>query len=200
MTAATPPLPSHPPCDSYDLDYPEIGASTDLRAALPAGYNHLRHRALLGHGRAALDAAGAALLDWRMHRAAGVRITTEADRAAPGVAVHCAIGLGPFRAGAPCRVLWSTGGDGAGDRYGFTYGTRPGHLAIGEETFVVEMGADKAVWFTVNAFSRPRAWYAHLAGPLLPLAQHLFAHLCTRTLTRIATGASRPKHHVPLRA
>lgn len=167
-----------------DLNYPEAGASTDLDAPLPAGYNHLRHRAVVGHGRAALDAAGAALLEWRMHRAAGVRITAGADRAAPGVPVHCAIGLGPLRAGAPCRVVWST--TEGGDRHGFTYGTRRGHLAVGEETFVVELAADGSVWFTVNAFSRPHRWYAHLAGPLLPLAQHLFARRCTHALTRAA--------------
>ncbi|MFB6888280.1 DUF1990 family protein [Kitasatospora sp. NPDC056327] len=172
-----------------DLCYPEVGASGDLGAPLPPGYNHLRHRARIGHGRAALDAAGAAVLDWRMHRAAGVRITAGADRAAPGVAVHCAIGLGPLRASAPCRVVRSTGGGTTGDRHGFTYGTRRGHLAVGEETFVVELEPDGTVWFTVNAFSRPHRWYARLAGPLLPLAQHLFAHLCTRALTRIAATA-----------
>ncbi|WP_327676016.1 DUF1990 family protein [Kitasatospora sp. NBC_00458] len=177
-----------------DLNYPEIGASTALGRPLPAGYNHLRHRAPIGRGRAALDAAGNALLGWRMHRAAGVRITAEADRAAPGTAVRCAIGLGPFRAGAPCRVVWSTdGADGTADsdRYGFTYGTRRGHLAVGEETFVVEMGPDRIVWFTVNAFSRPHRWYARLAGPLLPLAQGLFARRCARALARIAADADR---------
>ncbi|WP_435833097.1 DUF1990 family protein [Kitasatospora purpeofusca] len=172
-----------------DLDYPEVGASTRLDAPLPAGYNHLRHRALLGHGRAALDAAGTAVLDWRMHRAAGVRITADADRAARGVAVQCAIGIGPLRAGAPCRVVWSTA-EGEPDRYGFTYGTRRGHLAAGEETFMVELAPDGAVWFTVNAFSRPRRWYARLAGPLLPLAQHLFARRCARALTHLATRAT----------
>ncbi|MFD5922759.1 DUF1990 family protein [Kitasatospora sp. NPDC058201] len=171
-----------------DLNYPEVGASTALDRPLPAGYHHLRHRAPIGRGRAALDAAGTALLGWRMHRAAGVRITAEADRAAPGVAVRCAIGLGPFRAGAPCRVVSTTDGP---DRYGFTYGTRCGHLAVGEETFVVEMDPDRIVWFTVNAFSRPRRWYARLAGPFLSLAQRLFAHCCARALTRIAAEADR---------
>ncbi|MEK2489140.1 DUF1990 domain-containing protein [Kitasatospora purpeofusca] len=173
-----------------DLNYPEVGASTRLDAPLPTGYNHLRHRALLGHGRAALEAAGTAVLDWRMHRAVGVRITTDADRAAHGVAVHCGIGLGPLRAGAPCRVVWSTA-EGERDRYGFTYGTRRGHLAVGEETFVVELAPDGAVWFTVNAFSRPQRWYARLAGPLLPLAQRFFAHRCARALTHLATRATR---------
>ncbi|MFI9329760.1 DUF1990 family protein [Kitasatospora sp. NPDC052868] len=176
----------HPNLDYPDLNYPELGASR-TGGPLPAGYNHLRHRVLIGHGRAALDAAGAAVLGWRMHRATGVLVTPEADRAAPGVAVECAIGLGPLRVGAPCRVLWTADGP---DRYGLTYGTRAGHLALGEETFLVEMGPDKAVWFSVTAFSRPGRWFARLAGPLLPLGQHLFARLCGRALTRVATAAT----------
>lgn len=168
-----------------DLSYPEQGASTT--GELPDGYNHLRHRARIGHGRAALEVAGAALLGWRMHRLAGVRIDAEARRAAPGVAVHCGIGVGPLRAGAPNRVLATVDGP---DRYGFTYGTRHGHLAAGEETFLVEMGPDGAVWFTVTAFSRPVAWYARLAGPLLPLAQRAFARHCGRVLAGIAADAA----------
>ncbi|WP_030246590.1 DUF1990 family protein [Streptomyces sp. NRRL S-350] len=167
-----------------DYSHPEQGAS--LTGDLPAGYGHLRHRARIGHGRAALDAAGAALLDWRMHRLAGVRIDADADRAAPGVAVRCAIGLGPLRAGAPNRVLAVVDGP---DRYGFTYGTRAGHLARGEETFVVELAPDGGVWFGVTAFSRPVARYARLAGPLLPLAQRAFARRCGRMLARIAARA-----------
>lgn len=117
-----------------DYSYPELGASRT--GELPAGYNHLRQSAVIGHGRPALEAAGAALLDWRMHRLAGVRIDATADRAAPGVAVRCAIGLGPQRAGAPNQVPATADGP---DRYGFTYGTRTGHPARGEETFLVEL-------------------------------------------------------------
>ncbi|MFJ8626170.1 DUF1990 family protein [Kitasatospora sp. NPDC093550] len=167
-----------------DYSYPEQGASRT--GDLPAGYHHLRHRALIGHGRAALEVAGAALLGWRMHRLAGVRIDAEADQAAPGVAVRCAIGVGPLRAGAPNRVLAAVDGP---DRYGFTYGTRHGHLALGEETFLVETGPDEEVWFSVTAFSRPVAWWARLAGPLLPLAQRAFARRCGRVLARIAADA-----------
>ncbi|GHF88110.1 hypothetical protein GCM10018790_77000 [Kitasatospora xanthocidica] len=122
-----------------------------------------------------------------MHRLAGVRIDAGAERAAPGVAVRCAIGVGPLRAGAPNRVLHTVEGP---DRYGFTYGTRHGHLARGEETFLVELGPDGGVRFTVTAFSRPVVWWARLAGPLLPLAQRAFARHCGRVLARIAADAA----------
>ncbi|MFB7909237.1 DUF1990 family protein [Kitasatospora sp. NPDC059146] len=175
--------PGHP---GADYSYPEQGASRT--GELPAGYHHLRHRAPIGHGRAALEVAGAALLGWRMHRLAGVRIDAEADRAAPGVAVRCAIGVGPLRAGAPNRVLAAVDGP---DRYGFTYGTRPGHLGRGEETFLVELAPDGTVWFGVTAFSRPVAWWARLVGPLFPLLQHAFVRRCGRVLAAIAADAAR---------
>ncbi|MEV7026847.1 DUF1990 domain-containing protein [Kitasatospora sp. NPDC093558] len=167
-----------------DLSYPETGASAT--GQLPDGYNHVTHRVRIGYGRAALEVAGAAILGWRMHRLAGVRIDADAEEAAPGLAVRCAIGIGPLRAGAPNRVLRTETGP---DRYGLTYGTRAGHLAGGEETFRVEMGPDKAVWFTVTAFSRPVALYARLAGPILPLAQQAFARRCGRVLAHIAADA-----------
>ncbi|MFI6446670.1 DUF1990 domain-containing protein [Kitasatospora sp. NPDC050543] len=168
------------------LNYPEVGASI-APVPLSGGYHHLRHRALIGHGRDTLEAAGAALTEWRMHRAAGVRIRTRADRAAPGAAVECAIGAGPLRIGAPCEVVWVAY---EGDRIGFAYGTRRGHLACGEESFVVELGADRAVWFTVTAFSRADRWFTRAAGPLLPLAQRAFARRCGRVLASIATTAT----------
>ncbi|MFI9162380.1 DUF1990 family protein [Kitasatospora aureofaciens] len=168
-----------------DCSYPEQGASRT--GDLPAGYRHLRHRARIGHGRPALDVAGGALLGWRMHRLAGVRIDAEAEEAVPGVAVRCAIGLGPLRAGAPNRVLATVNGP---DRYGFTYGTRHGHPGRGEETFLVELAPDGTVWFSVTAFSRPVAWWARLAGPLFPLLQHAFARRCGRVLAAIAADAA----------
>ncbi|KJK55960.1 DUF1990 family protein [Saccharothrix sp. ST-888] len=168
------------------LNYPEVGRTTASDRALPAGYNHLRHRILLGHGRDVLEAAGAAVTTWRMHRAAGVRIRTAAERAEPGVAVECAIGVGPLRVTAPCEVVWSSYRP---DRIGFAYGTRAGHPECGEESFVVEMGPDKAVWFTVTAFSRPNRWYTRLAGPIVPHLQLRYARRCGRTLRRLANGS-----------
>ncbi|MGW2372362.1 DUF1990 family protein [Kitasatospora sp. NPDC001683] len=168
-----------------DYSRPEQGASRT--GDLPAGYRHLHHRARIGHGRAALEVAGAALLGWRMHRLAGIRIDAEAEEAAPGVAVRCAVRLGALRAGAPNRVLAAVNGP---DRYGFTYGTRHGHVGRGEETFLVELAPDGTVWFSVTAFSQPVAWWARLAGPLFPLLQHAFARRCGRVLAAIAADAA----------
>ncbi|WP_250291948.1 DUF1990 family protein [Streptomyces atroolivaceus] len=166
------------------LTYPEVGATR--LGPLPDGYNHLHHRAAVGRGRAAFEAAGAAVTEWRMHRAAGAGVNASAARAADGVTVDVSAGLGPLRITAPCEIVWTAY---ERDRTGFAYGTRPGHPERGEECFVVELADDGTVWFTVVAFSRPASWYARLAGPLVPVAQRWYARRLGNVLRRTVSAA-----------
>ncbi|MEU0126313.1 DUF1990 domain-containing protein [Streptomyces sp. NPDC006289] len=166
------------------LTYPEVGATR--LGPLPDGYDHLRHRAAVGRGRTDFEAAGAAVTEWRMHRAAGARVNASAERAAAGVAVEVSAGLGRLRVEAPCEVVWTAY---ERDRTGFAYGTRAGHPECGEESFVVELTEDGTVWFSVVAFSRPASWYARLAGPLVPLAQRWYARRLGNVLRRTVSAA-----------
>ncbi|MER7949777.1 DUF1990 domain-containing protein [Streptomyces sp. NPDC096079] len=163
------------------LTYREVGA-TRTPDALPAGYHHLRHSAVVGHGRAAFEAAGAAVTSWRMHRATGALVRSDAERARPGVHLEVALGAGPLRIGVPCEVIWTAYEE---ERIGFAYGTLTGHAECGEESFVVELAPDGTVRFTVTAFSRPGTWYTRLAGPLIPPLQHAYARRLGRTLARL---------------
>ncbi|NEC18766.1 DUF1990 family protein, partial [Streptomyces parvus] len=54
------------------LTYPEVGATR--LGPLPRGYHHLHHRTRVGRGEADFAAAGAAITEWRMHRASGARV------------------------------------------------------------------------------------------------------------------------------
>jgi uncharacterized protein (UPF0548 family) len=62
--------------------------------------------------------------------------------------------------GRACRVVYLV--DEA-TRFGFGYGTLPGHPEQGEETFIVETGAEGGFRFKVRAFSRPSERPARLA-------------------------------------
>jgi uncharacterized protein (UPF0548 family) len=170
-----------------DFTYPEVGATLE-GPPLPTGYALLAHRTPLGAGPEAFAAAGESVLSWRLHRAAGVGITATADRAAPGVRVRVVLGIGRVGLTAPCEVVWTLEEP---TRIGFAYGTLDGHPERGEESFLVELADDGAVWFTVTAFSRPAAWYTRGAGPLVPLFQHLYARRLGRVLRRIAAQAER---------
>ncbi|GGR53065.1 DUF1990 domain-containing protein [Streptomyces roseolus] len=166
------------------LSYPEVGA-TRTPDALPAGYHHLRHSAAVGHGPAAFRAAAEAVTTWRMHRATGARVRATAGRAAPGVTLEVALGLGPLAYAVPCEVIWLPGEE---HRAGFSYGTLTGHPECGEEAFLVELEPDGTVRFTVTAFSRPAAWYTRLAGPLVPRLQRAYARRLGRVLGRLVVA------------
>ena len=65
-----------------DLTYPEVGATG--RSRLPDGYHHVSSSRVVGHGAEAFAAASAAVLRWRMHRDAGLRVAATADEASAG--------------------------------------------------------------------------------------------------------------------
>ncbi|MBE1534914.1 DUF1990 family protein [Actinomadura algeriensis] len=162
------------------LTYPEVGAT---RAGVrPEGYRHLRVRTRVGEGPDALRDAADAVIGLRMHRALPARVRASAPRAEPGADVEVAVGVGPLRLRAPCRVVW-TSEDGRGA--GFGYGTLPGHAMSGEESFVVDIDDAGAVWLTITSFSRPATTAARLAGPLAPLFQRLYARTCGIALRRL---------------
>jgi len=157
------------------LTYAEVGATR--YDEMPDGYNHLRVETRIG-GPRRFEPAVECVMTWRLHRAAGMRIT--AERAREGLRIDGR--LGPFRV--PCLVVWTLADP---DRAGFGYGTRAGHLAQGEEAFVVERRPD-GVWLVVRAFSRPATWFTRAAGPLVVLLQHVYAHVLGRRL-RSLTGS-----------
>jgi len=141
------------------LTYPEAGATA---AALPAGYHHVRMRRQIGAGQDDFATAAAAVLAWRAHTGAGLRVAASSPTAEPGSVVVLGLGAGPFRLQAPCRVVYVLDEP---RRHGFAYGTLPGHPEIGEESFVVGLAPDDTVFFSITAFSRPATAVARLAGP-----------------------------------
>jgi uncharacterized protein (UPF0548 family) len=172
------------------LTYREVGATGDGSRLPPPGYHLLRESMRIGSGEREFAAAGEALMRWHMHRRMGVRMDTEASAAAPGVRVAVGLGVGPLRLTAPCEVVWTVR---EAHRVGWAYGSLPGHPECGEESFVVERGADGTVRLTVTAFSRPAVWYTRVGGPAVRLFQRAYARRCGRVLRRLAatrTGQS----------
>jgi uncharacterized protein (UPF0548 family) len=60
------------------------------------------------------------------------------------------------------------------NRFGFAYGTLPGHAECGEEIFMVERHEDDSVHYVIKAFSRPRLWLARLGYPIARAQQRKF--------------------------
>lgn len=149
----------------------------------PHGFTRDHNRERLGTGPAAFAAACDAIRAWHMFPPP---LATIEPRGLPivegevaAVVAH-ALGLWFLNAAQIVYVIDEP------RRFGFAYGTLPGHVESGEERFLVEHLADDAVWYDLLAISRPRYWGARLAYPVTRHLQRAFAR---RSKARMA-------HHV----
>jgi uncharacterized protein (UPF0548 family) len=161
--------------------YGEVGA-TRSGGPLPRGYRHLERRMRVGEGPAAFEAAGEAVVTFRMHEGMHVRPQASSPRAEAGTLVTLRLGAGRLSLRAPCEVVWSVDEP---RRHGFGYGTLHGHPERGEESFIVDRDEQDRVWLTIRAFSVGAVWYTRAAGPLVPLMQHTYVLCCGAVLRRI---------------
>jgi uncharacterized protein (UPF0548 family) len=74
-----------------------------------------------------------------------------------------------------CRVVYAVDERGPVSKFGFAYGTLPGHVESGEERFLVEWDrGDDAVWYDILAFSRPNHVLTRLGYPVVRRLQKRF--------------------------
>src|SRR5262245_60301289 len=118
--------------------YPEVGAT---RAAPPAGYNVDHNRIQLGSGPEIFQRAVVALQRWEMFSIGWVRLCWP-DTPAVGAIFGVAIRHFGFWSLNSARIAYVLEEDGPIQRYGFAYGTLPGHAECGEERFTVEWRHD----------------------------------------------------------
>jgi uncharacterized protein (UPF0548 family) len=149
---------------SLPFSYPEVGASRD---GAPPGYpvNQLRGR--LGVGPEAFARAVEALRSWKMYEMGWTKLCWPDAPITGGTVVGVLgrhFGLWSLNA---CRIVYVIEEEAAASllrRYGFAFGTLPGHVERGEERFTVEWHrADDSVSYEVFAFARPTRWpgWAH---------------------------------------
>jgi uncharacterized protein (UPF0548 family) len=141
--------------------YPELGATQ--HDVMPAGYRHDDLRVELGRGDEVTARARLGIETWRAHTGAGLAVYPTGAPVEVGGTVLVVATVGPLRVVAPCRIIAVVDEP---SRFGFAYGTLPGHPEQGEEAFVCEQSADGTVIFRVRAFSRPRDPLARLGAPV----------------------------------
>ena len=167
------------------FSYPGVGATRD-GGPWPTGYFRNRGRQQLGAGGAAFAAAADAIRAWRMFPPELATIEPAGIPIAEGeVAVIVARVFGAWLLSA-ARIVYVIDEP---RRFGFGYGTLPGHAVRGEERFQIEWLADDTVWYDLASFSRPHAWAA-LGAPVIRRLQRRFARLSAAAMARAV--ANRP--------
>jgi uncharacterized protein (UPF0548 family) len=141
--------------------YPDLGAT--LVGQRPEGFHHDTYEVVLGTGVDTFDRAVTGLKNWEAHRIAGVRVFPEGLEIETGATVIVTLGTFLMALAAPCRIVGVIDGQ---NRWGFAYGTLPGHPEQGEEAFVVSIAPDETVRFEITAFSRPGELLVRVSGPV----------------------------------
>ena len=109
------------------------------------------------------DAAAHRLFRWTIQLSGLFRVRATHPVVEPGAEVTLGLGPWDFR----CRVIDVFREDG---RCGFTYGTLPGHLERGEETFTLERLRDGRTLLLIDAASEP---FLPCLRPLVDLPRRL---------------------------
>ena len=156
------------------FSYGEVGATRDDRT--PKGYVADRYRVKLGEGKEAYERAKDALRAWRQFGLGWVSAHPNHAPVEVGTTVAVLASHAGFWSLNPARIVYLVEEGGDVERFGFAYGTLPGHAERGEERFLVEHDRRSgAVFYDVFAFSRPNHPLAWLGYPFARLLQKRFA-------------------------
>ena len=167
---------------SLALSYPSAGVTRDDGPA-PTDYDHDRNREELGRGEGVFVAAREAIRQWRMFPAPLATIEPEGIPIVEGEIAGIVMRVFGLWFLSAARIVYVIDEP---RRFGFAYGTLPGHVERGEERFLVEWMPDDTVVYTIVAFSRPRYWLARLAKPIARRLQRKFVRLSKRRMRELA--------------
>ncbi|MHB8411319.1 MAG: DUF1990 domain-containing protein [Candidatus Acidiferrales bacterium] len=158
--------------EGQPFSYAQVGAS---RQQAPDGYNVDHNRVQLGHGSGVFERARSAIRQWKMFDMPWVDLCWPETPIEVNATVAVLISHAGFWSLNACRIVYVVEEPGAGERYGFAYGTLRQHGEHGEKRFAVEFHPDdQSVWYDIYAFSRP-SFMAALAYPYTRGLQRRFA-------------------------
>lgn len=152
-----------------ELTYDHVGSTLRPHGVPDRRRRSVRHT-LAARDVHAFDAAVAGLRSWVPQRHLGARIHPPDASATVGETLLVVLAAGPIEVTAPNRIVWVV--DEA-DRYGYAYGTLPGHPAAGEECFLVERIDDHRLRLTVTVDAAPATLATRVLAPLVVQVSHL---------------------------
>jgi uncharacterized protein (UPF0548 family) len=170
------------------FSYEAVGASANTP---PVGFVVDRTRIKLGHGESVFQLARAALQRWEQFNLGWVEAWPSEAPVQPGEVVAVmgrAIGLWWLNS---CRIVYVVDESGPINRFGFAYGTLPGHVEKGEERFLIEWDeATNSVSYDILAFSRPNHILTWLGYPVVRRSQKRFGRDSAAAIFRAVNQAA----------
>jgi uncharacterized protein (UPF0548 family) len=166
-----------------EFTYAEVGATA---AVPPEGYAIDRTRIALGEGEKAFRSGRRALERWEQFQLGWLEVWPPEAPIRVGETVIVATNVfGLWSLNAARIVYVFDESSQPMSRFGFAYGTLPGHVEAGEERFLVEWDkSDNRVWYDILAFSRPRHVLARLGNRLVRRMQKRFAKESAAAMVR----------------
>lgn len=149
--------------------YPQVGSTKEETTI--SGFDNDFNFIELGRGEVVWEGAKEAIRQWKMFPGGWACVWPENSpiRENEVVAMQAKV-LGLWWLNS-CRIVYVVDDP---TKFGFAYGTLPGHAECGEELFMVEKTPDGIVRYTLKAFSRPRVWVARLGYPIARAYQRKF--------------------------
>lgn len=156
------------------FSYPETGAT---KGEIPSGYPINHHRIKLGDGAKTFARAKSAVDRWTMYDLDWTKVYPSQKPPLTGESVCVVVNHGFCWSLNPCRIVYVLEEKtGESERYGFAFGTLPGHSETGEERFTVEFNLkDNSVFYELISFARPQHILAHIGFPFVTFFQRKFA-------------------------
>jgi uncharacterized protein (UPF0548 family) len=167
--------------------YSAVGATATTP---PAGFAVDHTRIKLGEGETVFRSAIVALRRWEQFNLGWVEAWPSNTPIQSGEAVAVmgrAIGIWWLNA---CRIVYVVNESGPISKFGFAYGTLPGHVESGEERFLIEWNrADDSVWYDILAFSQPNHFLTRLGYPVVRRTQKRFGRDSASAMFRAVNAA-----------
>jgi uncharacterized protein (UPF0548 family) len=164
------------------FSYGEVGASQNT---IPSGYPINRQRVQLGNGDNTFARAKNAIQNWAMYELKWTRLYPSHTPVAAREVVCVVVNHGFCWSLNPCRIIYTLEEKGEIERFGFAFGTLPGHSEEGEERFtVVWHHADDSVWYELFSFARPHHILAKIGFPFVRLTQQRFGKDSERAMLK----------------
>ncbi len=173
------------------FSYPEVGATRNKAA--PGGYNIDHTIIRLGTGSDLFTCAAEALQHWEIYGIDWLQLLWPSTPMEVGSTVGVLTRqLGVWSLNA-CRIVYLIDEETPIRRYGFAYGTLPGHAERGEERFTVELRDDNSIWYDVYAFSHPNHLLTAASYPFARLLQKRFARDSQRAMLNAVARRNKAK-------